>query len=327
MQRKPLISAILTTFNRAGYLPRVLEALAAQTLDQGQFEVVVVDDGSSDQTHAVIEGYRHIIPGLRYAFQRNSGLAAAKNHGIFLARAPIVLFLDDDDAADPRLLEEHLICHRTNPSLHHAVLGFTDMTPEIASDPLMDFVTGPGGYLFSYSDLREGDELSYRYFWGGRSSAKRELFVRHGLFDPVFRFGCEDIELGFRLSAFRLKVIYHPKARTSMMRSLSLADFLRRCRLQGESQYVFSQKHLVPEILEYTNVLNSEAQWQRLEPLADSIFRSALALDTFVRTTKTQDLQIGEHVIQALSWAYHRAFQAANYQGIVGKLRQQFASI
>ena len=320
MSNTPLISAIVTTFNRAEYLNRVLEALAHQTLDPAQFEVVIIDDGSDDGTRDIAQSFAGLSQ-LHYSFQNNSGLAAAKNHGIFLARAPIILFLDDDDVADPRLLEEHLIAHRTYPELHHTVLGYTDLSPEIADDPLMDFVTGAGGYLFCYAPLKEGDKLSYEHFWGGRTSCKRELLLRHGIFDPAFRFGCEDIELGYRLSDHGLTVIYHPKARSHMIRRLTLDSFLRRSRLQGESQYVFSQKHLVPEVLDYTKVVGAERQWRQLEPIAEALYRSAKALDSFARNVQTEKLPLAPFVELTLHPAYHRAIRTANQEGILNKIR------
>ena len=320
MYKSPLISAIVTTFNRAEYLPRVLEALAAQTLGPEQFEVVIVDDGSVDDTRAIIHGFSGLSQ-LRYSFQNNSGLAAAKNHGVFLARAPIILFLDDDDIADPRLLEEHLNAHRAYPGSHHAVLGYTDLAPEIADDSLMDFVTGAGGYLFCYSPLKEGDELGYEHFWGGRTSCKRDFLLVNGIFDPTFRFGCEDIELGYRLADYGLTVVYHPKARSHMIRRLSLDSFLRRSRLQGESQYVFSQKHLVPEVLEYTKVVGAERQWRQLEPIAEALYRSAKALDSFARKVQHEKLHLAPFVEFTLHPAYHRAISTANQEGIVNKIR------
>ncbi|MGY6215127.1 glycosyltransferase family 2 protein [Methylolobus aquaticus] len=326
MSDRPLISAIVTTFNRDAYLPRVLRALAAQTLYPDQFEVVIIDDGSWDNTHPIVNGFTDRFR-VRYAFQNNSGLAAAKNHGVFLAQAPIVLFLHDDHVADPRLLEEHLIAHRAYPGPHHAVLGHTDLAPEIADDPLMDFLTGTGDYLLSYEHLTEGEELDYQHFWRGRTSCKRDFLLLNGVFDPIFRFGCEDIELGYRLSDLGLTVVYHPKARSHIIRGVKLENFIERIRLRGAAQYVLSQKHLKPEILRYSKVLNSETEWRRIQPLAESVFQSTLTLHNFVIMLRRQGLTANEHVIQTLRSAYHRAFNVANCQGIVGKLREHLGTL
>ena len=71
-RNRPLISAIVCTYNRAGLLGRALGALCGQTLDAEQFEVIVVDDGSTDETRLVVQRFEGIAP-LRYVYQANSG--------------------------------------------------------------------------------------------------------------------------------------------------------------------------------------------------------------------------------------------------------------
>src|SRR6185437_13183417 len=103
--------------------------------------------------------------------------------GVLAAAAPIVLFFDDDDVADPNLLLRHVEAHERNPEEHVAVLGYTT--------------------------------------WGGHSSCKRSL-LRHGLFNPTFRFGSEDIELGHRLSRRGLEVVFARDAVSYMNRPVTL---------------------------------------------------------------------------------------------------------
>ncbi|MBR7518148.1 hypothetical protein KC217_20985, partial [Mycobacterium tuberculosis] len=85
------------------------------------------------------------------------------------------------------------------PDLSVAVLGHTVLDVDVAKSPLMIHVTEVGGQLFSYKWIASGNVLGFREFWGGRSSCKRDFLLRHGVFNPVFRFGYEDIELGWRL--------------------------------------------------------------------------------------------------------------------------------
>ncbi len=316
MTSSPPISALLCTHNRAALLPEVLQALSAQTLPDDQFEVVIIDDGSEDESREIIHAFANGRRNFRYAYQRNSGLANAKNHGLFLCRAPLVVFLDDDDVASPGLLETHLLAHRRHPKLTDAVLGYTAIAPAIASDPLMHFVSEVEGLLFCYSGLNHGDVLDYRWFWGGRSSCKRALLIEHGIFDPVFRFGCEDVELGYRLSRFGLRVIYDQNARTTMIRRIDFDGFVRRRRLQGESQYVFSQRHLVTEVLDYCHVIEGLAEWRRVEPIAGALIESARRLDAFVRNDSASGFvldPVTEHLVHI---GYRTAFHVANIQGI-----------
>lgn len=99
------VSVVIPTYNRAGLLPRAIESVLGQTHDE--FEVVVVDDGSTDDTAAVVEGYDD--PRVRYvAHEENRGANVARNTGIEAARGEYVAFLDSDDEWHPRKLELQL---------------------------------------------------------------------------------------------------------------------------------------------------------------------------------------------------------------------------
>ena len=100
---EPKISVIISTFNRASYLDETLNSLVEQTLPKDQYEVIVIDDGSTDHTRQVAANFESKL-SVHYLFQENSGLAAGRNRGVQLAKGPIVHFMDDDDIADPRLL-------------------------------------------------------------------------------------------------------------------------------------------------------------------------------------------------------------------------------
>ena len=124
-----------------------------------------------------------------------SGIASARNHGIFLTTAPLLLFLDDDDVASPTLVSEHLNAHAQHDADYYAVLGYTALAEALRGDPLMIYCTTAGGLLFSYDRVADRSVLDFTYFWGGRSSCKRRFLLQYGLFNPTFGFGNEDIEL------------------------------------------------------------------------------------------------------------------------------------
>src|SRR5262249_56949806 len=96
----PLISVVIPTLNRAGLLDQTLDSLAKQSLSKHQYEVIVVDDGSSDTTPSVCRRHSSRL-ALRYFRLRQSGTSAAKNLGILTAAAPIVLFFPDHDLSPP----------------------------------------------------------------------------------------------------------------------------------------------------------------------------------------------------------------------------------
>jgi glycosyltransferase involved in cell wall biosynthesis len=309
---------VVCTHDRSDLLRQMLESLCTQTLPHDAFEVVLVDDGSRDATREVAHSFGARLP-LRYSYQENAGLAAARNHGVFLARGDVLLFLDDDDLADPGLLEAHVETHRRMPEPMLAVLGHTRLSPELAADPLMHFVTQVGCFLFSYPEIRGGEILDFTHFWGGRSSCKRSVLLEHGAFDPVFRFGCEDIELAYRLSKHGFKVLYQPAAVNTMVRRIGFDEFCRRTERQGRSSFVFSRLHPDEVAQRWTEVSGAGEAWRRLGPAYELLKRSGRELDRVARMRLESGFGIDPSDATLLYRAYWAAFQASRVKGIVEK--------
>lgn len=99
-RESPAISVVVATFNRANLLPETIDSILAQTYQD--FELIVVDDGSTDNTRAVLERYGSRV---QYFYQLNGGAAAARNLGVRHARAPWIAFQDSDDLSMPIHLE------------------------------------------------------------------------------------------------------------------------------------------------------------------------------------------------------------------------------
>jgi glycosyltransferase involved in cell wall biosynthesis len=311
----PSLSAILGTFNRAELLSRALDSILGQTLERSDFEVIVIDDGSSDDTRKVVESFERRL-SLRYAYQANAGLASAKNHGIYCSRARHLLFLDDDDICSPTLFEEHLKTHAQYPDNHFAVLGYTGLDPTLAQKPLLRYITEVGCHLFSYPNLKDGDVLDYTCFWGGRSSCKRKFLIEHGVFNPVFRFGCEDIELGYRLSKHNFKVVYNARAVNTMVRDISFDGFCARLIRQGQSQYVFSQLHPDAEVQNWAEVVGAEEEWQKTKTVYEAVVRSARELNRIANLKLELGLELDDTTKKLLYRAYADVFRACKLNGI-----------
>jgi glycosyltransferase involved in cell wall biosynthesis len=97
MKELPFVSVIVPTYNRASLLKRLLESLREQTYPADKFEVLVVDDGSTDETPQVVEEFARSAPfAVRYFRQPRKGPAAARNLGIQQSRGEIVAFVDSD---------------------------------------------------------------------------------------------------------------------------------------------------------------------------------------------------------------------------------------
>lgn len=274
---RPEISVVIPTRDRAALLDESLASLAAQDDVAGRYEVIVVDDGSTDETAAVCRRWAERLP-LEVVGSSPAGIAAAKNLGVAAAGAPIVLFFDDDDVAAPDLLARHLAAHRRHPLEQVAVLGHTDWAPRLEVTEVMRYVTEIGCYLFGYPHLRDGGRYDWRFFWGGRSSCKRSLLVAAGGFRRMFTFGSEDIEAAYRMSrwlawhrspvgtapadAVGLVVIYDRGARQQMIRALTYADFCRRCERQGVSQWQFAGVSTDPVVAEWCGTVDAVRRWE-----------------------------------------------------------------
>ncbi|ACB94170.1 glycosyltransferase family 2 protein [Beijerinckia indica] len=317
----PEISAILTTHNRAHLLPRVLQGLKQQTLAPSRFEIVAIDDGSTDDTQAVLKHWQNELP-LRIFPQRASGLAAAKNLGIFVSRAPIVVFLDDDDVASPDLLASHLAIHLEQPDQAVAVLGRTILAPEIADLPLMRHVTEVGCQLFSYHWMQPRQVLGYKEFWGGRSSCKRGLLVRHGVFHPDFKFGCEDIELGWRLAKHGLRVIYEPRAYSTMIRAINFDQFCQRSYRQGRSQHAFSMLHDDNTIRAYCEIDAALAAWHTHWVDYAGLLRWTRKLEKLTLARARASFPLHDLLQKTLDLAYRDAFFLSRAKGIADTAKE-----
>jgi cellulose synthase/poly-beta-1,6-N-acetylglucosamine synthase-like glycosyltransferase len=310
-----VISVIIPTFNRASLLRESLESLARQSLPVHNFEVIVVDDGSRDRTSKVCRDLSARL-NLKYFRIDNSGISAAKNLGVFAATSPILLFFDDDDIADPDLLREHWRTHREHSDENVAVLGYTGWAPALRVTRLMHFVTEVDCSLFSYPHIEDGQLLDFKYFWGGRSSCKRSFLLRHGVFNQQFRFGSEDIELGYRLSRFGLQMIFNRRAAQYMNRPVTVDEFCRRCEKQGRSLALFARLHAhSPIVQDYCHTADAAKKWEESEPGLERTVRRLRELEDRPQTqspTSAPDEWNGE-----LKRLYRSTFQAFTVKGIL----------
>jgi glycosyltransferase involved in cell wall biosynthesis len=200
------LSVVIATYQRREKLGRVLAGLAAQT--RAGFEVIVVDDGSTDGTTEFLRE-AHFPFELRVLRQSNAGPGAARNAGVQAARADIVLFLDDDVLPAPGLIDEHLREHAEHP--HTAVIGPLGSLPRYA----LPWVAWEQAMLEEqYAAMLRGDyQPTFRQFWTGNASVPRTELLAAGGFDAAFR-RAEDVELAARLHRRGIRFRFNPRAQT-----------------------------------------------------------------------------------------------------------------
>ena len=107
----PIVSIIIPCYNQGFYLAQAIRSVQFQTFEN--WEAVIVDDGSTDETHDIVSRMKDVR--MRYVYQENHGLSAARNRGILSANAPIIALLDSDDQWEPTFLERMLECLDCHP--------------------------------------------------------------------------------------------------------------------------------------------------------------------------------------------------------------------
>jgi glycosyltransferase involved in cell wall biosynthesis len=212
------ISVIIPTYNRSALLARTLETLCAQRVRAGEFEVIVADDGSADDTEQVARSFAGRLR-LRYCFQEDQGfrVAAARNAGAKLAAAPVLAFLDCGTLAGPDFVGAHLdaqaaggrvvlgYCFGYRPLLEMAWLtrALGELRPDQAAERYADDPAFQdqrhGAFARVGFDLRRL-AAPWFLFWTMNLSVPADAFWQVGGFDEGYRsWGGEDIDLGYRL--------------------------------------------------------------------------------------------------------------------------------
>lgn len=244
-------SVVIPTYNRLDMLLRVLDALQAQ-IDAPPFEVIVVNDGSTDETERVVSQRA----GITFRTQPNGGPGRARNHGVTLATGKFVVFIGDDTVPEPRFLAEHARIHReSNDDPMVACLGYTGWPRSERVTAFMDYINDYG-LQFGYKLIKDGEVVPFNFFYTSNISIDREVLAAHP-FDTSFPSAAwEDIEVAYRLDAEGLKIRYNARAVTRHYHPMNVDSFARRQYTVGKSGAIFYRKH--PELGHFLGVHETE---------------------------------------------------------------------
>jgi glycosyltransferase involved in cell wall biosynthesis/peptidoglycan/xylan/chitin deacetylase (PgdA/CDA1 family) len=318
--RWPSFSIVIPTYQRRDVVRGSVRALA-EVCYPGGIELIVVVDGSTDGTAAALRAID--LPfSLLVVEQPNCGASGARNRGAAIAANDVILFLDDDMIADPKLLDEHARMYRDGAD---AVIGDTPIHP-----------ASPAGFLPEsvarwIASTSVKSPLSPFDIFTGQLSVRRSVFEELGGFDTTLTsptaFGNEDADFGVRLLA-RHDARHNPAAISRQMYVVTPRQFMERARRAVEADLHFVRKHpeLARQLFERKGLSRPLARFvyrplARVPLLPEMIARLAVwaadfALETPFRSNRT----IARFFSGARSLAYWSALHANGWLPFSDKL-------
>ena len=243
MSEAPAISVIMPCYNRAHDLIRTLQAFDRQRGTES-FELIAIDDCSTDRTPEVLRSYQPRLYNLKVLRQDvNQGPAAARNRGLELALAPLVLFVGDDILPDRYLVEAHLAAHRFYSQPEIGILGQVVWADDLPVNTVMEHIQGIGAQQFSYYYLKDNQAYDFRHFYTANVSVKRDfLCAEEHPFDTSMRF-YEDGELSYRMTRRGFRIIYSKLPVGYHYHYYSARTFAERQYRAGRGACLFVNKH------------------------------------------------------------------------------------
>jgi glycosyltransferase involved in cell wall biosynthesis len=245
-----ILSVIIPTRNRSKVLFGALESIATQTCDSTLFEVIVVDNGSTDSTRDIVDLFVGKIQNLRYYYEKSPGLHVGRHRGLEQAKGDILVYADDDIEAFPTWLEGIAEAFEDKNVM---LVGGKNL-PKFEADP-PDWIMNmwlnvhPEGNILGYLSLLDlGDsikEINPCYVFGCNFSIRKSVLSEAGGFHPdampreLIRYrGDGESYVSRYILDHEYKTLYHPKASIFHMvpkARLSEDYFLHRAFIQGIS--------------------------------------------------------------------------------------------
>ncbi len=248
-----IATIIIPTYNRAKILKKCLDALKEQTFKD--FEIIIVDDGSTDETMEVIKKTKELK--IKYIYQTHSQQGTARNKGLLKAKGKYIFFIGDDIIPKEDWIEEHLKYHKRSKNM--AVLGLTLWSKDIKKNDFMDYLA-PNGPQFNYGKIKNENNCGWDFFWTSNISIEK-INLRNERFDENFKgWGYEDLELGYRLGKKGTKIHFNPNAIAYHHHYYEFPDeFLKKQSESAKSALYFSKKH--PELRRFL-IENNEIKFK-----------------------------------------------------------------
>lgn len=212
-----MLTVIICTYNRAKYIGNLLDSIAKNDIDKSEYEIVLVDNNCTDNTHAICDAFSRVHPEItfRYVVEPEQGLSAARNKGIHEAKGDILVYIDDDALVDTDYLRIYAEHFADNPKT---------MAAGGPIEPLYE--TSVPAWMTSYTKalltgwLNYGDSIRVfpegHYPGGGNAAYRKEVFEQVGLFNTTLGrkgsslMASEEKDIFDKMHSLGMTVLYLP---------------------------------------------------------------------------------------------------------------------
>jgi len=232
----PRLSVIIPTHKRAEILAECVRRLEHQTIAD-QLEVIVIHDGADETTDALFKNTKWEIP-VHYSSITKSQQGIARNRGVQIASAPVVLFIGDDIYLEKDACEVHIKTHATHAD--SLVLGYTTWDPDADITDVMKWLEQSGwqfGYpmISQYAHSVVPMSMQHRFTYTSHISLPTNIAKQHPFRTDVNLYGWEDIEWGQRIQTAGIPLLYEPDAKALHHHHITMEDSLKRMQTLGMS--------------------------------------------------------------------------------------------
>lgn len=243
------ISIVMPTFNRKNILLNCLRHLEKQTFPKKDFEVIIVDDGSSDGTNIAIGNFKKKSKlNINYTLVNHVGPPIAKNIGLRRAKGKYIALINDDMLPEKHWLDEHFKIHEKEEGV--AVLGFIDWDSNIEINDFMRFIA-PYGPQFDFG-IKDWNNCGYENFLASNLTLERKWLEMENFDEDIKFASCDDIDLGIRLEKRGIRVVYNPKAIVYHSHIQQEKTFMKKMLIVGRDLNLINKKF--PEAFKPTAV-------------------------------------------------------------------------
>ena len=230
LSRTPRVSVVVASYNGERTLRACLSSLGK--LNYPDYEVILVDDGSTDATQEIARAYPQVRP---FRHEKNLGLSAARNTGIAAATGEIIAFTDSDCRADEDWLYYLVGSLLANP---WAGVGGPNLLPPEDSLLATAVMASPGGPAQVMLNDRQAEHIP-----GCNMAFYKRALEEVGGFDPIFRQAGDDVDLCWRLQQAGLQIGFSPAAFVWHYRRSTVRAYLRQQRGYGDAEALLVRKH------------------------------------------------------------------------------------